>query len=451
MLQSFEAHYQNLEACEMLSTGICLDDCAYCYIPKSSEMARMHRRICEYIKSGEFIVNIKEVYGEELKHLGFWGTEPTLTLPLIQEKLPEIFEAFPKIESMDFSTSMMNDPTIIFNFISALRGKDILLKFQTSLDGPAFITDVNRRVGAAKLIPKNLKKLIKMINKLELGDLKLEMRWKPTLSLENMKEMNQAGNIDRYIGYFEDINRMFNDTNKQENVTLEEFFGPSLVVPGKYTSDDGKLLASFLRNYHKRDRNGTYVGRVERLRNFHGELYKRRMFTCSGGDSNLGIGVYVHICHRTFYMNDDDYIDSILKTDIDNWDISLFNKKTIEMVKKYYIVKTVDEGELNRFFYVMRGHHDFWRLTISYVCGMMKELALAGQVDLIYLKDDGLLELFSLFIAVGMDCPMENMLNTGSINVTPLSILRLWGNGAFQEIMRRVKDNESARTERGPC
>lgn len=434
----------------MLSTGICLDDCAYCYIPKSSAMVGMHRRICEYIKSGAFIANIQEVYGADLKHLGFWGTEPTLTLPLVQEKLPDIFEAFPQLESMDFSTSMMNDPTIIFKFISALRGKDFLLKFQTSLDGPAFITDVNRRIGAAKLIPENLKKLLEMVNELDLGKLKIQMRWKPTLSIANMVEMNQGGNIDRYIGYFEDVNKMFNDTNEQENLTLEEFFGPSLVVPGKYTSDDGRVLASFLKNYHKRGRDGTYVGRLQRLKDFHKELYKRRMFTCSGGDSNLGIGREVHICHRTFYLNEEAYIESILKMDMDNWDISLFNRKTIEIIKKYYIVPTADRDELNRFFYLMRGHHDFWQLTISYVCGMMKELAMAGQVDPIYLKDDTLLELFALFTAVGMDCPMENLLNTGSMNIVPISLLRLWGNGAFQEIVRKVKVNESRPTESRP-
>jgi len=171
------------------------------------------------------------------------------------------------------------------------------------------------------------------------------------------------------------------------------------------------------------------------------------MFTCSGGDSNLGIGREVHICHRTFYLNDDAYIKSILKTDMDNWDISHFEEKTIEMIKKYYIVPTADKDELNRFFYVMRGHHDFWRLTVSYVCGMMKELAMTGQVDPTYLTDDGLLELFSLFIAVGMDCPMENLLNTGSINIAPLSLLRLWGNGAFQEIIAKVKENNSRPTE----
>lgn len=444
-------YYRNLEACEMVSTGMCPHNCAYCYIPKSAEMVEMHKKICEYIKSGEFITNIKKIYGEELRHLGFWGTEPTLTLSLIQEKLPDIFSAFPKMESMDFSTSMLGNPITISNFINALKGKDFLLKFQVSLDGPEFITDVNREIGAAKLIPKNLKSLIKMINKIELGKLKLQMRWKPTISIDNMIEMNRGRNIDRYIEYFENINKILEDTNKQENFTLEGFYGPSLVVPGKYTSDDGKILASFLRNYHKRSTNVTYVGRLERLRTFHKELHKRRMFTCSGGDSNLGIGVQVHMCHRTFYLNNDRYIESILKTDINNWDVSLFNKKAIERIKKYYIVDTTDKGELHRFFYVLRGHHDFWRLIISYIHGMMKELALAGQVDPIYLKDDGLLELFSLFIAVGMDCPMENLLNTGSTNIVPLSLLRLWGNGAFQEIVERIKENESKRTEQSTC
>ncbi|GAI93613.1 unnamed protein product, partial [marine sediment metagenome] len=43
--------------------------------------------------------------------------------------------------------------------------------------------------------------------------------------------------------------------------------------------------------------------------------------------------------------------------------------------------------------------------------------------------------LFGLFVSTGLSCPIENMLNTGSIHLTPLSLLKMFGNGAFQELI----------------
>ena len=74
------------------------------------------------------------------------------------------------------------------------------------------------------------------------------------------------------------------------------------------------------------------------------------MFSCSGGDSNLGVGEGVHICHRTFFYDDDNYIKSILSKDIENWDVSLFQRGTIEHIRRSYIV---DINNLQRFNYVM--------------------------------------------------------------------------------------------------
>ena len=91
----------------------------------------------------------------------------------------------------------------------------------------------------------------------------------------------------------------------------------------------------------------------------------------------------------------------------------------------------------------MRGYHDFWKLQIAHVKAMMTELALAGQVDPYYLQNKELLHLFALFMNVAVSCPMENLLNAGSIHIQLVSMLRMFGNGAFQEIVKsaRVKGN----------
>ena len=74
---------QHLVAGEVLTTGICPLDCAYCYIPKHESMKEMHAKIIEMLKSGEMFEDLETVYGKSLEYIGFWGTEPTLTMDIL--------------------------------------------------------------------------------------------------------------------------------------------------------------------------------------------------------------------------------------------------------------------------------------------------------------------------------------------------------------------------------
>ena len=76
---------------------------------------------------------------------------------------------------------------------------------------------------------------------------------------------------------------------------------------------------------------------------------------------------------------------------------------------------------------------------------MLMELAYAGQIDKRYLHDEGLRDLFAIFLNACMSCPMENLLNTGSIHLQVLGLMRLFGNGAFMEILHKVNEKTSRR------
>jgi len=401
-------------------------------------MLKVHEEIETDLKSGKFIQRLRRIYGEDLTHLGLWGTEPTLTLPLVEEYIPEVLQTFPNLEEIGFSTSLMAYPERILHFIRTLLGRKLTLKVQISLDGPAFIVDINRVKGTAKKVPENFASLVDDINKLPLGDLKVAFSWKATHSIDNIRVfLDKPKRFDEYIAYFDRLNSDFKQRNKQKNVTLRESQNPTLVVPGKYTSDDGKAFAKYLREFAMRGRTTSYTPRLERLFTYPEEIHKRRVFSCSGGDSNLGIGQSTHICHRTFYYDKDEYVESILDTDIENWDVSLFRRGTLDHIRENYIVQ--GEPHFTRFKYVMRGYHDFWKFQLGFVKAMMIELARAGQVDLYYLENHRLLDLFALFISVALSCPMENLLNTGSIHLQLVSILRMFGNGAFREVVKSAK------------
>ena len=417
-------------AAEALTSGFCPLNCKYCYIPKTKEMKRLHNEIVSGMD--KTFVDIKKTY-KNLEYISFWGTEPLLTLDRIKN-----LEGFPNLKEISFSTSMMGRTEPFVDFIKRFGNWNGDLKVQISLDGPAFITDKNRVKGASEIIPKNLFNILRKLNRMKLS-MKVKFRWKVTLQPENMEEMNASENlVDSFWQYFLRLNNKFDAVNKNQSVSLEKgSFCPTLMVPGKYTSKDGRAFAKFLSNLHKKGYSSSYDYRFRRIMDFFDELHKRSMFTCSGGDSNFAVGLgNLHICHRTFYFEDERYVESVLKSGVGNWDVSKFEKGTVDHIKQYYIVPTSNEKEKTRFYYTMRGHHDFWRAGLAYVNAMMIELSKVGQVLECYKSNEELRNLFALFVNVGSDCPMENLLNTGTIHFTPVSILRMFGNGAFREIVK---------------
>lgn len=399
-------------------------------------MKKIHQQIIRSLKDGSYIENLKRVYdGRSLESIGFWGTEPTLTTDIIASQIPQLVEAFPKLKEITFSTSLMFvEP--IERFIRALNGYDIRLEVQISIDGPAFITDKNRAKGVAKKVPENFSRLLSLIQDTKT---RVGFRWKTTLTIQNLQDMNaDTSKMDKYYEYFEDLYRRFSKINQNERIVLQTRESlPTMTVPGRYTSEDGRIFAQFLRNLHQKGYKSSYTFRLNRILNFWDELgTKKSMFSCSGGDSNAGIGKNLHICHRSFYLDEDEYVNSILKQQgIKNWDVSHFERGLINLVRDFYIVDIADKADLSRFLYVMRNYHDFWSLQLSYIRAMMMELALVNQVSKEYFDSEALCTLFTLFGASALSCPIEQILNTGVIHYVPLSMIRLWGNGAFEELL----------------
>lgn len=432
-----------LVSAEQFSVASCNLNCKYCYIPKSKSMKLLNKKIINKLGQDDWLNSLESVYGRNLTHFGLWGAEPTLTLKYIP--FQKLFNRFPKLRKIAFSTNLMTNPQVIVDTILKIDKychQEVIFEPQISLDGPAYITDVNRVVGAAKKIPENIHLLIVDMNQKELKKTKVEIRMKSTLTMENIRLLNsEPKKVGEYFNYFNQIEKDFKDTNQNNRVNFVNSCSPTLCVPGRYTSEDGGELAKFFKLLRKGKHPNTYLTRFQRILRYRDEITtKPSMFTCSGGDSNLGIGMKndLHLCHRTFFLNYPEYIESILsQKTTENWDVSLFEEGKIKLINEKFIVNTDDEVEKARFYYILRNYHDFWRLKISYIVAMLKELALAGQASKCYLNDE-LAVIFGLFVNICLSCPMENILNTGCIHFAPVSLIRLFGNGAFEEILEEA-------------
>jgi len=429
-------------AAEVISSGFCPLDCDYCYIPKTSDMERMHEEIVERLKTGEWIDQLEELY-HDVEYLSFWGTEPLLIMDEVNEQIDELVERFGGLEQVAFSTSMCVDPTPIADLKEKLDEHDVRLQWQLSADG--HYTDENRIEGATEKIKSNLMKLGKMLE--ERGD-ELRVKWKGTISIDNIEKMAEdSEEIERYMEYYDEIrDEVEEETSGIDFEKARKF--PTLVVPGKYTSEDGEIFARYLKRMVEKGYSTTYTPRLKRVMRYKHDLEEKpAMFSCSGGDSNFGIDEGVaHICHRTYYHDREKYIQSIKDQEkYENWDVELFEKGIIDMEVENYMAESGED--LVRFQYILRNFHDHWMLKLDNTKVMLIELAKCGQADEIYLEDKGLRELFALFLHSSHSCPVENLLNTSVIHFMPLSLIRIWSNGAFQELLKTLNDSFAERQD----
>jgi sulfatase maturation enzyme AslB (radical SAM superfamily) len=454
--------YDRITSAELFSSALCPLDCKYCYIPKTEVMKELQKKIVKMIKDKAFVPDLKKFYGENLEHFSLWGAEPTLTLPAIAEIMPDLTKEFPKLKSFSFSTSLMTNPDIILDAVRSIEkvGRRTSLDCQISLDGPAFIADVNRRKGVAKIVPQNFLYLIEKLSITPLENVMIRFHVKSTMTMDNIELMNKKPSLlKEHFDYFEKIYLQFKKINKNKNCFFNCSSSPTLTVPGRYTSSDGKELATFFRNLrllsrknnerkywqHIKGSLNNYVGRFARIVKYQNDLTSRAaIFTCSGGNSNFALGTNhdFGICHRNFFLNNKEYINSILtQKNMENWDIGLFERGNIELLNERYTINTKKRDDWERVFYVLRSYHDFTKLRISYIIAVVKELALCDQADKKLLENDDLCLLFANFMNTSFPCHTESLLNTGVLHFMPISMIRLLSNGAFSEIIKDYDEN----------
>jgi sulfatase maturation enzyme AslB (radical SAM superfamily) len=437
----------SLVAAELFSAGFCNMDCAYCYIHKNKAMKKINDKIVEKIKDGRYIQELKQIYGENLTHLSLWGTEPTINMIDITESMvDDLLKEFPKLENFMFSTNLLDNTEKIITFVSKLNKcteRNLKLDIQFSIDGPEWIVDRNRKPGYAKTIVEGYKEIVREIGKLNLrSNFKIEAHFKPTVSIENIVEISNRNGMVEWFDYFDELFDYFLNTviTNKHNFVMRLAATPTLVVPGEYTKKDGKIYRDFcvelfnlskkgVSKYQKASLNN-YTYRLSRIIRYQSELgTKPNMFTCSAGDSQLGINVdgSFGMCHRTFYTVEDKYLE-LCK------DFADFDYAVESYIGNKYTAKIVDQEQSDRLYYIQRNYHDFLDLKLGYSDAIIRELVKAHQIDEDF-EDPGLRLLLALFINTAMSCPGDNLSSVGVSYFPSSSLFRIWGNGAFQVLL----------------
>jgi len=425
---------RNIKAMELFTSSVCNLDCKYCYIPKSKTMVDIQRALEKRFPQS-FSYSALGDYRKHLEFLGFWGAEQTVIMDKLLPMIEQLPKYFPKLKQLAFSTNGIK-LVEIQKFIEKCNDIGVDVEIQFSVDGPEYINGMNRMPNILKTVLGNIEKLILWLNEKDLN-INVSIRTKGTLTIENVKFLLKHKLVEDFANFFREYSKYFSEIVKNKRVRFLSPMSFNTEVPGEYTKEDGILFAEFLRELHSVGFDSAFTGRLKRIIDFRYSIPRvPSMFTCSGGDSNWGYDFEnIHICHRTFMLDNDDYISDILANKKDNWDVKNLARGTVNQVSKYFIMSPKRWLE---FQYKTAAYHDFWRLKIANTIIEIKELAYAGLISEIYKENDSFAELFALFLNIANSCPAENLMVCGSLFLVPPSIIKLWGNGAFYELVRHT-------------
>lgn len=436
-------------AAELFSAGWCNLECNYCYIPKTEMLKGIHKNIIDKIQDGTYLSLIKDMIGPDLDSLSHWGTEPTLTTKYFRDFYKDVKNNFPKLKKINLSSNFMTSPKNLFEFVTEVLPPDHKLEvsLQVSCDGPPYITDKNRLGGSTSKILDNCLELTRMLNEANFIH-NVVMHVKPTFSVEDIWLCSNYDKMEEYYVFFDNFFGEWFKSNSNKKVDIQNGVDPTIVLPGSYTSEDGKKFNKLYENQLRLQKEKEFKNLVPdsnyyvRLKNkiiFYKEYFtKQKMFVCSAGDSCVGLGDIpgtIHPCHATFYLDHPEYFKEALEYGLDfESHRALKSGKTLQL-RDGYVVNGDDDLKFIKSIYPTRGYNDFTKLKISSSLAMVLECANAGQISKIY--QDVELAKFLSFIIQTTECPINSILITGSVSIPNISLIRLYGNGFFEAVLRR--------------
>ena len=409
----------------LLSSSICNLNCQYCYVPKVTELKSAHEQLNNNIKNGSIVNLLKETYDlSNLSSIAFWGAEPTLNLDNCFIFVSDLCKDY-NINSLTIPTNLTPDvDKTLFPFVKKLQSldKEIKINLQVSLDGPSFITDKNRGTGTTNKILQNLNKIVRYYNEVDLNKISFKIFGKQTWSSDNLLFLKNNIEIIKYVGlFFTNLQDELIKKNKNKNIEFGNFSIGNFATPGKYTTEDGINLGDVYKycidnNYLKSVPFIFYVNHLRKIFELDNVFSKPFSESCGSKNSaSIGVDNKIHMCHRSFHTK---YENS--------WfcDKFVFHKK-----------------DVNKMEYVVQSYHNFSFHTVNLTANIIIELAKNNQVLKKY-KNPKNAFLLATFVNQCISCPLENLIVNSNINCNPVSSIRLFGNGAMEQVLRYYCEKE---------
>lgn len=428
--------YKNID---FLFSTDCNMACQYCYIKKDKkEMVSYNQKTREKILNGELKQNVinslGEVHLKEVQGIGLWGAEPTINAKYFYPFLDQMLEILPKLNYIMFSTNSFLGYDYIKLFIEAANElskkynkENFELHIQFSLDGPAWINEQSRKIGATQRTIDTMYAICDNFTDDFNG--KLEINIKPTLALEYMKKMvNDPTLLNDYFNFFKTIEDTIAEKSKNKKKLNAHPHGwPTLVLPGEYTSEDGKDYARWI----KLLRNNKFThNQPFRMINFMSRSTDtwdlNEKITCGAGSTSMVLNADGNIisCHQ---------LGKYSSYSIDKCQVPIIQSHT-----------TLTGESINKVEYTTNLLHCYNKNLFSYFEIMAKQLAKSGQIEPIYETNQEARKLLYLFVICAFCFAAQGEQTQEPFIFSP-SLIRFFGNGAAEMLFLYGQEQEFIR------
>lgn len=446
---------------ELPFNSTCNLDCVYCYIPKNKALQKINRVWSEKVKDGSLIEMLSKIYGKNLEALSLWGGEPSLGYRDLTD-FENLISTFPKLNSINTSSNFSNAESHIYllnNLNDAYKkyNKSIIYSLQISIDGIDEFNDKNRGVGLSKRIRENIVKLSESSK--NWTNIRLSLFNKSTFSEEEFKYfVNNEEKLKEHILFFKNLNEYVKSLNWGVNTHIDFTSTFSLALPGSYTKQDGIDFYNFHKLYKELDNDlGLYYARIQTFLKNMKRIKNSRInetTVCSAGQMMLApdLNGVLHGCHSSFWYNFESYLNETEK--LEDWNhgdrIYTFRKQEFKDLTKSVIADSKDSFQKSRLEYILSGFGTNLELRISMLYSQISVLAKAGQLSEIYLQREWA-QLLAYFLAEQLVCWAHSWFGTGSLYAFPTSMIRIFGNGAFEFLVEEYIDRTKDTTIRELC
>lgn len=446
----------NIASVSLHWSSDCNMACKYCYIEKEKKcMASYNRAIRQALEDGSFVENVKRVTAsirDAIDNISLWGAEPTINSQYWRPTFEALFDYYPNAKDVMFSTNALLGDRIYEDFflpmmVYATRNKrKITFNLQMSLDGPPEFNDDSRHPGATASTLKTMKEILTRCPS-DMEYFSLVINTKATLDVSYMKIMNERGveAFDWYFKFFDDLQQECDKLIEgKKNISLQIAGCPTLVDPGYYTKEDGKIFAKWLSFLPKVNVQNLpcYQHRPLFAQLLNGpEVFfqaeagnpiamQENAYSCSASKNNITIDHEgnIYTCNR---LCRNAALDDKMKTK--------------HAMQSGCNMNTNDKVWMKRTYGAMSFHADL--MSRKYFFDQMATtMACAGQIDqkYAYNEDDRLL-MFMMTCGLYCHIGVEEDYTTNP-SIVPCSYLRLLGNGAMEEMIRyyRILVNRGA-------
>lgn len=436
----------------LYTTAVCNLKCTYCFIDKNPSLVQIDNILDESFQGDYYFNFAKEIFTDvnQLKEVQFWGGEPTLRLDRAYYTVQKLIKHYPNLYKFMLSSNMTNDNFIeqiygLLKILGAFSERSFEFNLQMSLDGPAYITDVNRGKGTTERLTKNFMKLITSLEKEILNkfsNIVIKIYFKPTLNMESINQLQTKQSVINYYKFFETYYKFGENIHNKNFYFIQSI--PNTACPTQHTKEDGIKFANLVRICREIEKENKTIG--------HFSFYKtitpfdcyelkcdgHNCGNCGSGIVSLGLlpNHLLSMCHNGFVELISDYKRYCLHHNFQHTiDFNLFDYNSIKNDMIFPKEQLDSYIEMMQSFFNKKEHFQFTQLYEYLIF-----LAQNGQILEKYSDEKNAKEAANYFLSTIPYCMRDNLGVVGSKFIQPQGLYKLLFNGAYDYI--KEKNNE---------